>query len=222
MSMSCGSCSIALATVEVVADAVRVEHLDDVDLGGGRDLQDQPGDERAVAGLGVGVAVAARRPRVVARSGALWTARQPLVVEQAGVEHGDLARPCRRRARVVRSGSVFGSLARRTDEPGPPWMRGSPVKRDRGLADEDVVGRDPHRPLRAVGGGLAEPRDRVEDLLRRVLRVLRRAREGGDAERRAGPAAFQPVSTFCDVRRVARPDQDLARAAGGTGSPCRG
>ena len=33
MSMSCGSCSIACGDGDVVADAVRVEHLDDVDLG---------------------------------------------------------------------------------------------------------------------------------------------------------------------------------------------
>ena len=114
--------------------------------------------------------------------------------------------------RLVRSGSVLGSVARRTEEPGPPWSRGSPVSVIARLADEHVVGRDAHRALRAAGRGLAH--------LARSRRAPRAPGPPGSAGVRVKvvtpnvrrSAGFQPVSTFCDVRRVARAGQDLAGA----------
>ena len=105
-------------------------------------------------------------------------------------------------ARVVRSGSAAGSLAWRTDEPGPPWMRGSPVNVIR-LADEDVVGRDAHRALRAAGGRLADLRERVEHLRAGSSGFCGGRVNSGDAER--APLGGLPAGRGPSRRPVASP-----------------
>ena len=210
MSMSARQLRDRGRDAEVVADAVRVEHLDRVHRRGGRDLQDQSGDERAVAGLVVGVAVTLDVPDVVAAGRAL-DALEPLVVEHAGVEHGDphaLAVAGRGRAQRQRRGLRRGPHGRAR----PALQARLAVevdRRRRRLPHEHVVGRHLRRALRAVGRGPADLRQRGQDLLGRIG-GLRRAREQRDAERALlalAPAGQHPRH----VRRVAGAGEDLAR-----------
>ena len=88
----------------------------------------------------------------------------------------------------MRSGSAVGRLGQRG--PTSPARPGSAARREKLIASsptKHVVGRDPGRALRAVGRRLADARERVQHLAGRVLGVLRRARERGDAERSLSP-----------------------------------
>ena len=211
--MSEGSWAILSRDVEVVADAVRVEHLDRVDRRARRDLPDQACDEGAVAGLGVAVAVALDVPHVVAAGRAL-DALEPLVLEHAGVEDGDLGagavagvgRALRQRGRQRgrargRAGAALDArLAGEADR-----RRG----RD-GLAGEHVVRRDAGRALRTVGSDLADALEHREHVAGRIAEARLRVLEQRQPERtllRHPPTAQHAR----DVGRVARPGDDLPR-----------
>ena len=210
MSMSGGSCSIAAATLEVVADAVRVEHLDGVDGGGGRDLQDQAGDERAVAGLGVGVAVALDVPDVVAARRAL-DARRATRARTCRCRARRSARPGRRRA--ASCAAAAPRARRRAHGRARPALQARlavEVDRRRRVASptNTWLGATCAGPCGRLGRGLADAGERREDLLGRIAdcgaRVNRVMPNG-----RCSPCR-QPVSTRATSARVARAGEDLA------------
>ena len=99
-------------------------------------------------------------------------------------------------ARVVRSGSAFGSRATRAVEPGPPWIRGSPWK---------LIAFSPTKTW--LGATRAGPCARVDVALRMRASASSTSRAGSSGfcgarwkevtpNGRTSPG-FQPVRTFC-------------------------